>query len=142
MNNRLKIFRTDANYHDMTRTLQKRYKGYKCKLHKIQNMVFIPIHAQRHKTNLCFSQDMCNYTPEGREKIHKGLKAISKEILSSIMNSFIPNRTIEYNELLYVPIVAMSPYTLMILKISNSKYVWALLTSKTKDIFEVTECLN
>lgn len=33
---------------------------------KIQNMVFVPIYAQRHKTNLCFSQDVCNYTAEGR----------------------------------------------------------------------------
>ena len=57
MYNRLKCLRTDANFHDMTKTLQKRYKGYKCKLYKIQNMVFVPIHAQRHKTNLCFSQD-------------------------------------------------------------------------------------
>ena len=98
MYNRLKCLRTDANFHDMTKTLQKRYKGYKCKLYKIQNMVFVPIHAQRHKTNLCFSQDTCNYTAEGRNKIHKSLKAINKTVLSSIMKSFIPNRSIEYND--------------------------------------------
>ena len=69
--NRLKNIRTEASFHDMTKTLQKRYKGYKPKLYKIQNMVFVPIYAQRHKTNLCFSQDTCNYTAEGREKIHK-----------------------------------------------------------------------
>ena len=98
MYNRLKCLRTDANFHDMTKTLQKRYKGYKCKLYKIQNMIFVPIHAQRHKTNLCFSQDTCNYTAEGRNKIHKSLKAINKTVLSSIMKSFIPNRSIEYND--------------------------------------------
>ncbi|MRH42072.1 group II intron reverse transcriptase/maturase [Aquibacillus halophilus] len=98
MYNRLKILRTDAEFHEMTKTLQKRYKGYNCKLYKIQNMVFVPIHAQKYKTNLCFSQDTCNYTTEGREKIHKGLKAISKDVLSYIMKSFIPNRTIEYND--------------------------------------------
>ncbi len=98
MYNRLKILRTDAAFHDMTKTLQKRYKGYKCKLYKIQKMVFVPIHAQKYKTNLCFSQDTCNYTTEGRQKIHKGLKAINKDVLSYIMKSFIPNRTIEYND--------------------------------------------
>ncbi len=98
MYNRLMILRTDAEFHDMTKTLQKRYKGYKCKLYKIQNMVFVPIHAQKYKTNLCFSQDTCNYTTEGREKIHKGLKAINKDVLSHIMKSFISNRTIEYND--------------------------------------------
>ena len=82
----------------MTSTLQKRYKGYKPQYYKIQNMVFVPIYAQRHKTNLCFSQDTCNYTAEGREKIHKSLKAINKNVLSYVMKNFIPNRTIEYND--------------------------------------------
>jgi RNA-directed DNA polymerase len=96
--NRLKNLRKDANFQDMTKTLQKRYKGYKSQLYKIQTMVFVPIYAQRHKTSLCFSQVTCNYTTEGREKIHKSLKAINKTVLSSIMRSFIPNRTIEYND--------------------------------------------
>lgn len=82
----------------MTKTLQKRYKGCKAKLYKIQDMVFVPIHAQRHKTNLCFSQDICNYTADGRTKIHDNLKAIKKNVLSSVMKRFIPYRTIEYND--------------------------------------------
>lgn len=53
--NRLKDLRKEATFSDMTKTLQKRYKGCKAKLYKIQDMVFVPIHAQRHKTNLCFS---------------------------------------------------------------------------------------
>lgn len=96
--NRLKIFRTDANLHEMTKTLQKRYKGYKSKLYKIQSMVFVPIYAQKHKTNLCFSQETCNYTAEGRDKIHKSLKAVNKRVLLSIMRNYIPNRSIEYND--------------------------------------------
>jgi group II intron reverse transcriptase/maturase len=96
--NRLKIFRTDANFHEMTTTLQKRYKGYKSQLYKIQSMVFVPIYAQKHKTNLCFSQETCNYTAEGRDKIHKSLKAVNKRVLFSIMKNYIPNRSIEYND--------------------------------------------
>ncbi|WP_261180551.1 hypothetical protein [Anaerobacillus sp. CMMVII] len=85
--NRLKDIRTEAKFSNMTSTLQKRYKGCKAKLYKIQNMVFVPIHAQRHKTNLCFSQGTCNYTAEGREKLHESLKAINKKILSHVMKS-------------------------------------------------------
>lgn len=96
--NRLKDLRKEAEFSDMTSTLQKRYKGYEPKFFKIRNMVFVPIYAQRHKTNLCFSQNTCNYTAEGRDKIHKTLKAINKNVLRSIMKSFIPNRTIEYND--------------------------------------------
>ena len=96
--NRLKNIRKEAKFADMTSTLQKRYKGYEPQYYKIQDMVFVPIYAQRHKTNLCFSQDTCNYTAKGREKIHKNLKAINKNVLSYVMKNFIPNRTIEYND--------------------------------------------
>jgi RNA-directed DNA polymerase len=96
--NRLKHFRKEAIFSDMTSSLQKRYKGCKSRLYKIKNMVFVPIHAQRHKTNLCFSQDICNYTANGRAKIHKNLKAINKNVLSYVMKNYIPNRTIEYND--------------------------------------------
>ncbi|OIJ16356.1 group II intron reverse transcriptase/maturase [Anaerobacillus alkalilacustris] len=96
--NRLKDLRTEAKFSDMTSTLQKRYKGYDPKLHKIREMVFVPIYAQRHRTSLCFSQSICNYTAEGRAKIHKNLKAINKTVLSSVMKNFIPSRTIEYND--------------------------------------------
>jgi RNA-directed DNA polymerase len=96
--NRLKHFRTKAKFDEMTTTLQKRYKGYSPQFFKIQNMVFVPIYAQRHKTNLCFSQDISNYTAEGRKKIHNNLKAINKNVLSHVMKNFIPNRTIEYND--------------------------------------------
>ena len=96
--NRLKNLRTKAKFSDMTSTLQKRYKGYEPQYYKIRNMVFVPIYAQRHKTNLCFSQDICNYTAEGRAKIHKSLKAVNQNILRHIMKNFIPNRSIEYND--------------------------------------------
>jgi RNA-directed DNA polymerase len=96
--NQLKNIRTEASFHDMTKTLQKRYKGYKAKLFKIQQMVFVPIHAQRWKTTLCFSQSICNFTAEGRAKIHNSLKAIDKTMLSYIMRNYIPNRSIEYND--------------------------------------------
>ena len=96
--NRLKNVRTEAKFTDMTSTLRKRYKGYKPQYYKIQEMVFVPIYAKRHKTNFCFSQDVCNYTAEGRAKIHNNLKAINKSVLSYVMKNFIPNRTIEYND--------------------------------------------
>lgn len=96
--NRLKDVRKEAKFKDMTSTLQKRYKGYEPYFYKIQGMVFVPIYAQRHKTNLCFSQDICNFTAVGRAKIHQNLKAIQKNVLHHVMANFIPNRTIEYND--------------------------------------------
>jgi len=96
--NRLKKFRSEAKFSDMNSSLQKRYKGYSPLYFKIQNTVFVPIYAQRHRTNLCFSQDICNYTVNGRARIHKNLKAINKNVLGYVMKNFIPRRTIEYND--------------------------------------------
>ncbi|MFF3025491.1 hypothetical protein ACFVRR_23080 [Gottfriedia sp. NPDC057948] len=96
--NQLKNIRTEASFHDMTKTLQKRYKGYESKLFKIQQMVFVPIHAQRWKLPHCFTQTICNFTAEGRAKIHNNLKAIDRNILTYIMRNYIPNRSIEYND--------------------------------------------
>lgn len=50
--NRLKKLRKEATFSDMTDTLQKRYKGCKSRLYKIQSMVFVPIYAQRRKRQI------------------------------------------------------------------------------------------
>jgi RNA-directed DNA polymerase len=96
--NRLKEMRKEASFQDFTKTLQKRYKGYDCQLYKIKEMVLVPIHAQRCKVNLNFSQTICNYTTEGRNKIHQNLRGINKQTLTHVMKQFIPSRSIEYND--------------------------------------------
>ena len=90
--------RKEATFQDFTKSLQKRYKGYECKLYKIKEMVLVPIHAQRCKVNLNFSQTICNYTTVGRNKIHQNLRAINKQTLAYVMKQFIPSRSIEYND--------------------------------------------
>jgi hypothetical protein len=90
--------RKEATFQDFTKSLQKRYKGYECKLYEIKEMVLVPIHAQRCKINLNFSQTICNYTTVGRNKNHQNLRAINKQTLAHVMKKFIPNRSIEYND--------------------------------------------
>lgn len=98
LHNRLKHIRKVTTFQDLTKTLQKRYNGYECKLYKIKGMALAPIHAQRCRINLNFSQTICNYTTEGRNKIHHSLKAINRKILNTVMKQFIPQRSIEYND--------------------------------------------
>jgi len=50
----------------------------------IKEISHVPILAQRWKTPLCFSQTICNFTTEGRDKTHNNLKAIDKTTLSYI----------------------------------------------------------
>src|SRR5690625_1041397 len=98
LNNRLNEMRKEAEFQDFSKSLQKRYQGHECKLYKIKEMVLVPIHAQRCKINLNFSQTICNYTTEGRRKIHQNLRAINKETLVQVMRKFVPYRSIEYND--------------------------------------------
>lgn len=96
--NRLKKYRTVAKLEDITPTLRSRYKGYNPTWFSIQGMAMVPIYAQKYKKLLNFSPDICNYTVEGRAKIHSNLRLISPLVLRSVMRTFIACRSIEYND--------------------------------------------
>lgn len=76
----------------------KYYGGYKGKPIFIKGIAIFPIHYISTKPPLCFSQDICNYTPNGRKKIHDNLKKIDKYILIYIMNNPINNASEEFND--------------------------------------------
>ena len=80
--NRLKNLRKEANFQDMTKTLQKRYKGYKPQYYKIQTWCLSLSMPNGIKQVFVSRKISCNYTAKGREKIHKNLKAINKSVLS------------------------------------------------------------
>jgi len=98
MNNRLRNKWKEAKFADMTQSMQKRYKGVKARLYKIDSAVIAPIYAIKHKSPMSFNQDVSNYTEKGRAIIHENLKFINKITMRHIMNSFIPDKTIEYND--------------------------------------------
>jgi len=98
LHNRLKEIRKEATFQDLTKSLQKRYEGYGCRFYKVKGMTLVPVHAQRCRVNLNFSQTICNYTTEGRNRIHRNLRAINKQTLAFVMKQFIPQRSIEYND--------------------------------------------
>jgi RNA-directed DNA polymerase len=75
----------------------QRYKGYNFKMYKIEGIVFVPVYAQKHKPPLGFNQEISSYTEKGRGLIHKTLK-VKKETLGYVINSYVPNRSIEYND--------------------------------------------
>ncbi|MED4284802.1 group II intron reverse transcriptase/maturase [Priestia megaterium] len=95
---RLDDYRTKASNKDFTKTQEKRYKGYSPALYKIQGMVLSPIYAQKTQNPLNFNQDICDYTAKGRSIIHKNQKVVIGKKLAAIMRSYLPNRTIEYND--------------------------------------------
>lgn len=96
--NRLRNHRTKGSFDDLTKTMQKRYKGYNYELFNIEKTVMIPIQAQKHRVVYAFQQDICNYTKIGRSKIHDTLKCIPNDVLRKVMRAYIPNKSIEYND--------------------------------------------
>jgi len=96
--NRLRRDWKKAIKQDMSTNLRKRYKNYNPKLYKIKDIVLIPIHAQKHKRAMNFTQSISNYTKEGREKVHNTLKIIDKETLRHVQRFYTNYRTVEYTD--------------------------------------------
>ncbi len=72
----------------------------KCKMNPlyIQKVALYPIHFVQTTAPVCFSQDICNYTPKGRRKIHDSLQNFDYDILMYIMENPIKGQSIEYND--------------------------------------------
>lgn len=72
----------------------------KCKVKPlfIQRVALYPIHYVQTTPPVCFSQDICNYTVNGREKIHKYLQNFSYDTLQYIMKNPVQNQSLEYND--------------------------------------------
>lgn len=63
-----------SNKTKFTKAYQRIYGEYKGKIRTIADVTIFPIYGCRTKTILNFTQEICNYTKEGRELIHKNLQ--------------------------------------------------------------------
>lgn len=101
---------------------KKYYGKYKFKKVCIQGITLFPIGGITTKPPMGFSQDICNYTALGREKIHKKLQSVSISTLKYIMENPIQSASIEYNDnriSLYVGQNGICPISKEILSIGN-----------------------
>lgn len=81
-----------------SKAYQKFYGKSTVKPLYIKKVALYPIHFVQTTAPICFSQDICNYTPEGREKIHSRLQNFDYNILMYIMNNPIKGQSTEYND--------------------------------------------
>lgn len=58
---------------DNSETFKRLYGDFTGKVYTVCGVTIFPINHCRTKPPMCFSQDICNYTFEGREKIHEKL---------------------------------------------------------------------
>ena len=74
------------------------YGDYKGMMFYISKIALFPVSMVRHKPPMCFSQNICNYTSEGRRKIHNILHCVNEETLKYLMENPIRSESMQYND--------------------------------------------
>lgn len=100
MKNRLRENGKIIQFYETPKKFQLRAKGIQSntKIYTVCATPLLPVTGVHHKNPWNFSQNICNYTVKGRNKIHENLKAIPKDVLKQVMATYSRNRSIEYND--------------------------------------------
>lgn len=81
----------------LSRTYKKLYGKYQGKIRTICNTTIFPVYGCRTKAPMCFSQNICNYTQEGRELIHTNLCGYGI-IIEYLLNNLHESKSVEFND--------------------------------------------
>lgn len=95
-NNRLYRIRSDTGV--ITKAYEKFYGKYNYKKWYIAGLILFPIAGIKTSNAMNFKQEICNYTEEGRKRIHDNLREINHKILHYIMENPVQGQTTEYND--------------------------------------------
>ncbi|WP_077831231.1 group II intron reverse transcriptase/maturase [Clostridium beijerinckii] len=80
-----------------TETYKRLYGNYNGKIRTINDITIFPIYGCRTKPPMNFSQDICNYTKQGRDKIHKNLRGY-KHLVDYLLRIVNENNTAEFDD--------------------------------------------
>jgi group II intron reverse transcriptase/maturase len=86
-----------SNKPKFSETYKRLYGKYNGKIRTINDITIFPIYGCRTKNVMCFSQETCNYTKLGREKIHKNLSGY-KHLLDYLLRTTNKNNTAEFDD--------------------------------------------
>ena len=82
----------------MPKAYERYYGSYNLKPRCIQGIPLYPVFGVTCKTPINFSQDVCNYTKEGRVKVHSYLQKVHIDILRYLLDNPVVGQSIEYND--------------------------------------------
>lgn len=94
---RTRLKRVINNKPKLSSTYKRIYGRYNGKLRTIGDITIFPIYGCKTKAPMCFSQDICNYTNEGRELIHKNLYGYGF-IIEYLLKDLYNNQSVEFND--------------------------------------------
>ena len=96
LRNKLKnIWKTTGS---KSRLYLKLYGQYNYKTHYISGIAIFPLKAVKSCNPMNFSQETCNYTALGREKVHNKLTGIKEHVIQHMLDNPVENRSVEYND--------------------------------------------
>lgn len=80
------------------KTFMKFYGDYNWRTYNVLGIKLYPIQGIKTKPPMNFSSVICNYTQEGRDKVHQKLKGINPKMIQYLLENPSPNQSIEYND--------------------------------------------
>ena len=81
-----------------SQAFQNFYGDFTGRIFNVAGIALFPINGVKTTPPMCFSQDICNYSTRGREKIHEMQKAINPMILQALMQHPIQGQSTELND--------------------------------------------
>lgn len=93
---RTKTHRTKTG--SKSKAFQNFYGEFTGKVFYVEKMALYPVNGVKTSPPMCFTQSICNYTQEGRRKIHEMQKSVSPQILQYLMGNPIKGRSVELND--------------------------------------------
>ena len=81
-----------------SKTFKKIYGKYNFQTYCIADIKIFPIGGVTTKPPMNFSQEICDYTLEGRRKIHKKLQSVSPVVQKYLVENPVKNQSIKYND--------------------------------------------
>ncbi|MEG0672330.1 MAG: group II intron reverse transcriptase/maturase [Clostridium sp.] len=81
----------------LSKTYERLYGNYNGKLVTIRNTTVFPIYGCKTRNPMCFSQNKCNYTFEGRLLIHDSLYDFS-EMIEYLLSNEYESESVEFND--------------------------------------------
>jgi group II intron reverse transcriptase/maturase len=86
-----------SNKPKFTETYKRLYGKYNGKIRVIHDVAIFPIYGCKTRPPRCFSQDVCNYTRQGREKIHKNLRGY-RHLVNYLLKTTNEHNTAEFDD--------------------------------------------
>ncbi|HCR2861500.1 TPA: group II intron reverse transcriptase/maturase, partial [Enterococcus faecium] len=97
---RLRNIAKSVPFESTSSEFQSRTKGIrpKTKIVMIADNPLLPIQGVQHKNPMNFSQDICNFTKQGRNKVHEDVVVVTKEEIRALLENENPADSVEFND--------------------------------------------